>query len=210
MLYLITAKHYDAFAAWLTDMHRLRYRVFKERLAWHVETTGDQEMDRFDDIGPAYLLYVDDTHRIRGCVRLVPTTGPYMLRDVFANLVTPESLPNDSKIWESSRFAVDLVDLGTDDRLGLGSPAQLLFVGMIEFGLAAGLDKIATVTDTRVERLLRRANWPLFRLGAAQKIGATEAVAGLLDISAEALERVRERAGIRHPILWKPALESEA
>jgi len=210
MLYLISAKHHEVFAGWLTDMHQLRYRVFKERLAWHVETVGDQEIDRFDEIGPAYLLYVDHAGRMRGCVRLIPTTGPYMLRDVFTNLVSPGSLPDDAKIWESSRFAVDLAGFEKGDPKVHASPTQLLFTGMIEFGLAVGLSKIVTVTDTRVERLLRRGQWPLVRLGEPQIIGSTEAVAGLLEISTAALDRVRKHAGIVHPILWKPALENEA
>lgn len=209
MLYLISAKHHKIFATWLTDMYRLRYRVFKERLLWSVETNGESEIDRFDDIGPVYLLYVDHAERIRGSVRLIPTTGPYMLRDIFANLVSPGNLPDDARIWESSRFAVDLTGLEKAAMTGGASPAQLLFAGMIEFGLAVGLSKIVTVTDTRIERLLQRAHWPLSRLGDPQVIGSTEAVAGLLEVSARALDEVRKRAGILHPILWKPALEIE-
>ncbi|WP_245261463.1 acyl-homoserine-lactone synthase [Mesorhizobium sp. L103C131B0] len=36
---------------------------------------------------------------------------------------------------------------------------------MIEFGLSRCLSQIVTVTDLRMERILRRAGWPLVRVG---------------------------------------------
>ena len=76
---------------------------------------------------------------------------------------------------------------------------------MIEFGLTWGLSHIVTVTDRRVERILKRAGWPLERLGEVEKIGDTMTVAGLLETSEEALTRVREIAELRSPVLWVPA-----
>jgi len=37
-------------------MHRLRYRVFEERLDWDVQVSGDMEIDAFDACQPVYLL----------------------------------------------------------------------------------------------------------------------------------------------------------
>lgn len=206
MLYFLSAANHAQFSPWLTEMYRLRYRVFKERLAWSVETAAEQEIDRFDAIGPSYIIYLDGAEVIRGCVRLIPTSGPNMLRDVFPDLIPAEKMPRDAKVWESSRFAVDLSEVRLSVKI---SPTLQLFAGMIEFGLAHGLDAIVTVTDTRVERILRRAKWPLRRFGAPKMIGSTEAVAGLLEISADALTRVREVAGVNHPLLWAPVLSGD-
>ena len=68
-------------------MHRLRYRVFKERLDWDVQVSGDMEIDEFDALHPAYLLQRATDGRIQGCVRLLPSTGPTMLRDTFPVLL---------------------------------------------------------------------------------------------------------------------------
>ena len=87
MIQLITPDRYGAFLGELAEMHRLRYRVFKERLGWDVEVSGDMEIDEFDACRPAYLLQTDDEDRIQGCVRLLPTTGPTMLRDTFPLLL---------------------------------------------------------------------------------------------------------------------------
>ncbi len=80
MLQLISPDRYGEFVDDLAEMHRLRYRIFKERLGWDVEVSGDMEIDEFDACRPAYLLQRDDDGRIQGCVRLLPTTGPTMLR----------------------------------------------------------------------------------------------------------------------------------
>ena len=60
MIQLITPDRYGAFLGELAEMHRLRYRVFKERLGWDVEVSGDMEIDEFDACRPAYLLQTDD------------------------------------------------------------------------------------------------------------------------------------------------------
>ena len=93
MIQLITPDRYGAFLDELGGMHRLRYRIFKERLGWDVEVSGDMEIDDFDACRPAYLLQTDDEDRIQGCVRLLPTTGPTMLRDTFPLLLDGQPAP---------------------------------------------------------------------------------------------------------------------
>ena len=83
MMQLITADHYGHFVNDLAEMHRLRHRVFKERLAWEVQTSGDMEIDEFDALHPAYLIQRASDNRVQGCVRLLPSIGPTMLRDIF-------------------------------------------------------------------------------------------------------------------------------
>src|SRR3546814_3773393 len=61
-------------------------------------------MDEFDALHLAYLLQRRDSGRIRGCVRLLPSTGPTMLGKTFAALLDGAPPPADSAVWESSRL----------------------------------------------------------------------------------------------------------
>jgi acyl homoserine lactone synthase len=192
MIQLITPDRYGAFLGELAEMHRLRYRVFKERLGWDVEVSGDMEIDEFDACRPAYLLQTDDEDRIQGCVRLLPTTGPTMLRDTFPLLLDGQRAPASDTIWESSRFGVDLRSRDEKTGRSIAKATYELFAGMIEFGLMRQLTDIVTVTDARMERILCRARWPLRRLGSPRAIGKTLAIAGYLEVSQERLECVRE------------------
>jgi acyl homoserine lactone synthase len=99
MLQLITALSHAEFADDLAEMHRLRYRVFKERLDWDVRVTDGMEIDDFDALHPTYLLQRDRDNHVCGCVRLLPTAGPNMLRDIFPALLQDEAIPSDIEIW---------------------------------------------------------------------------------------------------------------
>ena len=72
MIQLITPPLYGQFAETLVEMHRLRYRVFKLRMAWDVQTSGDMEIDDFDALHPAYLTQLCDNGQVQGSVRLPP------------------------------------------------------------------------------------------------------------------------------------------
>ena len=184
----------------LMGMHRLRRKVFKDRLDWSVSTMGDLEMDRFDTLDATYLV-VADRGMVLGCVRLLPTIGPNMLADTFPELLEGGAAPRSDAIAESSRFCVDteLTDAMTDG--GLRRATFMLFAAMLEWGEARGLASIATVTDLRMERILRRAGWTLERLGAPRRIGSTVAVAGLLPIEDGALEVIRRNSSLTKPVL---------
>ncbi|WP_265518235.1 acyl-homoserine-lactone synthase [Nitratireductor luteus] len=206
MLQLIAPDRYGDFAYELHDMHRLRYRVFKERLDWDVSTSGGFEIDTFDSLKPHYLLLRGEEGRVDGCVRLLPTTGPTMLRDTFPALLDGLSPPQTPHIWESSRFALDLPPSTPKRAGGIARGTYELFAGMIEFGLSRGLRKIVTVTDLRMERILHRAGWPLERIAVPRTIGTTRAVAGFLPVSAESLDEIRRNGGFAKPVLWVPVV----
>lgn len=207
MMLLIEPGYRNAFPSQIMDMHRLRCRVFKERLDWGVEVRDGLEVDQFDQCDPVYLLNLDSAGRVQGCVRLLPTLGPNMLRDTFSALLDGSACPASADIWESSRFALDLQ--GNASGGGTLSPATTeMFAGMIEFGLARSLVDIVTVTDVRVERILRRAGWPLRRISEPTTLGNTNALVGYLEISLDALASVRRVGGIGGPVLWKPVVMS--
>jgi N-acyl-L-homoserine lactone synthetase len=206
MMQMIAPEWHGAFAEERGEMHRLRYRVFKERLDWGVQVREGAEFDDFDSVGPVYLLQRNRKGSVQGCVRLLPTTGPNMLRDVFPELLAGTPTPAGKEIWESSRFALDIQLIAGERSGGLATATYELFAGMIEFGLSRSLIDIVTVTDVRVERILRRAGWPLRRIAEPRTIGNTKAVAGYLEVSPEALLSVRRAVGITRPVLWEPVL----
>jgi acyl homoserine lactone synthase len=206
MIQLITKRCYGEFSETLIAMHQLRYRVFKERLDWDVHTSGDMEVDSFDALHPAYLVQVATDGRAQGCVRLLPSVGPTMLGEAFPILLAGQSAPSKCSVWESSRFALDVATNAPKGKHAIARATYELFAGMIEFGLSRRLTDIVTVTDARMERILRRAGWPLRRLGNPCNLGNTLAVAGYLEISAEMLAGVRDAGGFTGPVLWEPVV----
>ena len=170
MIQLIIPERHNEFARELRAMHQLRYRVFRERLDWNVQTSGDLELDQFDTLNPHYLLLRQTDGRVAGCVRLLPTTGPTMLRDVFPELLDGRSVPEDLGVWESSRFALDLAPPTSNGSAGVALETFWLLAAMIEFGLSRRLTRIVTVTDlvgpwtalARHDKLAAPKRWPDF------------------------------------------------
>ena len=73
----------------IDQMFRLRAKAFADRLNWDVKVIDGQERDRFDDCDPLYILSLNPAGRVAGSARLLQTTGPNMLADVFPQLLPP-------------------------------------------------------------------------------------------------------------------------
>lgn len=193
MLLLISREnahlHWDA----LASMHQLRRTVFKERLGWDVTVVNGLELDQFDLPEAHYLVHYGPDDRVNACTRLLPTTGPYLLADVFPSLIegTPPSTPD---VWESTRFCADQ---GTAP----ANIAAILMTGMLEFGLFKGLRAYVSVSDIRMEPIMRRAGWNPRRLGGTIETGTETAAAEWLEVSHAFLARVRRRADVADPVI---------
>ena len=80
MIVVIEPHNTAEYSNLMDEMFRLRARVFRDRLGWDVRVADGQERDKYDDEGPVYLIYADDEGRkVKGCLRLLPTTGPTVL-----------------------------------------------------------------------------------------------------------------------------------
>ncbi|MGN7713743.1 acyl-homoserine-lactone synthase [Agrobacterium radiobacter] len=174
----------------LRQMHRLRATVFSGRLAWDVSITAGEERDQYDDCRPTYLLAIADGGKVAGCVRLLPASGPTMLEQTFPQLLDTGSLGPHSGMIESSRFCVDTLLVSQREGSTLNLATLTLFAGIIEWSIASGYSEIVTATDLRFERILKRAGWPMTRLGEPVAIGNTVAVAGHLPADRTSFERV--------------------
>ena len=166
----------------LWEMHTLRAKVFKDRLGWEVPVLSGMEIDGYDALDPHYMMIREPGHgRLRGCWRLLPTEGPYMLKDSFAQLLHGQQAPSDARIWELSRFAIET---DGNQRFGFSEITMESIAEIIRYGHVAGLDEYVTVTTTAIERMLRRAGVVTRRFGLPLTIGVEKAVALYVDIGA--------------------------
>lgn len=163
----------------LGDMHRLRAKVFKDRMGWDVPLMSGMEIDGYDAIEPTYMMIRETGGDLRGCWRILPTEGPYMLKDSFPQLLHGQPAPADPKIWELSRFAIE-----TEGRHSFGfSEVAMESIGeIIAYGHRMGIEQYVTVTTTAIERLLRRAGVVTSRFGPPIQIGVENAIALYVDI----------------------------
>lgn len=169
----------------LQGMFAFRHEVFYQRLGWEVATRGKLEVDEFDELNPVYMLAKDSQGEVEGCWRLLPTTGPYMLRDTFPQLLRGENVPQDKYIWELSRFAVASKPEAGPVQAPLNSVTMDMIRTVYDFAVAHHIDHYVTVTSVALERLLKRTGLPIRRFGdgKAQKVGKVLTVACWVDIN---------------------------
>lgn len=163
-------------------MHRLRYRVFHQRLRWDVTVCDGLERDRFDNDHTVYMVTTDITNVLSGGWRLLPTTRDYMLSDVFPQLLLGQHPPCDRHIWEISRFAVDTKERAQTAAFSLGETAGLLLVDAVRFAIENDITRYVLVTSVAVERLLAGTGILIRRFGAPVRIGRVMSVACWIDI----------------------------
>ena len=168
----------------LWEMHTLRAKVFQGRLGWEVPVMSGMEIDGYDALEPHYMMMREPgagakAGILRGCWRLLPTEGPYMLKDSFPQLLHGQSAPRDARIWELSRFAIETGGAG---HFGFSEITMESIAAIIRYGHEQGIERYVTVTTTAIERLLRRAGVVTERLGPPLVIGVETAVALYVDI----------------------------
>jgi acyl homoserine lactone synthase len=172
----------------LDSMYRLRSAAFSERLGWDVTSIGGRESDRFDDLAPTYMI-VREHHRpdrALGCWRLLPTTGPYMLRDVFPELLDDAPVPADPRIWEISRYAVTPDAASARPGFGFGDISLALWRRLFSFSRDAGIDAFVAVTTVAVERLVAKLGLTIERFAPPRRVGSVLSVAFRLPMDARA------------------------
>lgn len=182
-----------AASAILDQIFRLRYEVFKVRLGWEVEHLHHREIDQFDADQAVYGAILDHHGTMEGCYRLLPTTGTYMLRDIFPELLHGQLAPAAHDIMESSRFAV-LPAAWRDTNMGsLVDITTALLINQVSYCLEHGIRRVVSVTDLRFERILNATGLKCTRFGPPLQVGCTKAVAGWMEPTEEALKVLQEK-----------------
>ena len=207
MIRLIQGAYASFFPVEIDAMFRSRADTFWRRLGCEVVVENGCERDGFDDLDPLYLVSVDpDTEAYRGSLRLLPTTGPNMLRDVFPQLLDGPRVASPT-IWEASRMCA----IARDDRpRPRGGETQVLVefvLGIGEVAVLADSTEIVAVFDERMFRLLKAAGFEPRVIGTPKDIGGVMSYAALFDVGLRPLATARKRAGIEGSILAPGATE---
>ncbi|WP_258763304.1 acyl-homoserine-lactone synthase [Bradyrhizobium arachidis] len=97
-----------------------------------------------DEVFNRYICCISTVGHIRGCVRLLSSTGPTMLRDTFLRLLERQAAAAKQRIWKSGRFAsLDVPPDAPKTSGGLAVATYELFA-MIGFDLLLHLAEIVT------------------------------------------------------------------
>ena len=166
----------------LTGLGRYRHRVFVERLGWQLRSANELEFDQFDRDDTIYVVALDDAGEIVGTARLLPTTQPYLLGDVFPELLDGQPAPRTPDVWELSRFAS--MDFSAQTSSALAQCSSPIAIGLMHASIACarahGAARLVSVSPLGVERLFSRAGFRWSRAGRPMQADKGYIVAGYI------------------------------
>jgi N-acyl-L-homoserine lactone synthetase len=173
----------------LSSMQELRKDVFVRRRGWSLQPIpyiDAVEHDEYDTVDAVYLMLHDETARVTACARLLASTGPYMLREHFPQLLGNTAPPSDPAIWELSRFATTVHSGNQGRQFSLCGFTQDLLNVIFDAARKRSVQRLILVTSVAVERLLIRARFEAHRMAPPGSVEGALCVALLIEVPAAA------------------------
>jgi acyl homoserine lactone synthase len=171
----------------MSAMASYRYKVFIETLGWELQTENQLEYDQFDHEDTIYVVSKDESGDVNGCARLLPTSSPYLLGEVFPQLMNGQPVPCSPDVWELSRFAA--VDFNSGTTGALSQFSMAFSIQLLKRAIACarqhGAKRLITVSPVGIERLLRCAGIRSRRAGPPMVVGGHPIFACWIDLADE-------------------------
>jgi acyl homoserine lactone synthase len=183
----------------LFDMHRLRARVFKDMMGWDVKVDQDGlETDAFDLPDTVYLLALNKAGRVVGSWRMLPTTGPTMIRDLWPQFIQTLPMPSDPDVWEVSRFAVHVPEEDPEEAARQTQQAiGEMFCALTEICMRTGIREIYTLYDARIAKVIDRIDCQPVDTSVELPINDMMCRTGAFVTDQKMLKRLRDATGIQ-------------
>ncbi|MEQ8344824.1 MAG: acyl-homoserine-lactone synthase [Sneathiellaceae bacterium] len=198
MIYVISGADVDQYSRLFDQVYALRHKVFVEEMGWEdLRSPDGKERDQFDDHHAVHHLCVRD-NIVVGYQRMLPTTRPHLLSDIFPQLCVGTS-PRGPGIYELTRYCVSAGH--REGRRGVGSVGSELIAGLVEWGLQAGVHKAIIEFEPMWVLRAMQLQFLARPLGLQTRIGDQNIVATELTFNDHTLETIREFRGHDEPVL---------
>lgn len=203
-VHVIRRENRALYAGLLDKYFRIRHQIYVVERGWkELDRPDGREIDQFDTEDAVYLLGVDNDDIVAG-MRMVPTTSPTLLSDVFPQLALagPVRRPD---AYELSRIFV--VPRKRGEHGGPRAEAVIQAAAM-EYGLSIGLSAFTIVLETWWLPRLVDQGWKAKPLGLPQDINGFSTTAVIVDVDDDAWVGICNRRAVPGPTLEWRGLEA--
>jgi len=130
MIRIITKENVAEYSATLKACFQLRHKVFVKELGWKdLHKNGNLEIDQFDNEEAVHIVVMDKEKPV-GYSRLLPSTKPHLLSEVFPHLATRNSIPVGVDVYEWTRYCVSPNHRGGS---AISKTASELIYGVLDY-----------------------------------------------------------------------------
>jgi acyl-homoserine lactone synthase len=156
------------------------------------------ERDQFDTKAASYILAIEEGGRVVAGSRLIPTTSPHLLSEVFPHLASVRGLPRGSDVYEWTRMFV--IKERREGR-NMGKTAGMVMCGVLEHCLDLGVTDLTALIEMWWFPRFQEMGWDLDPLGLPELISGEWSVAVKMKVNEKTLARTRNYHGIGQPQL---------
>lgn len=164
-----------------------RYRVFVQELGWPLPVENGHERDDFDRPDTLYVIARLSEGDLCGCARLLPTDKPYLLAEVFPELMGGHELPRSPMVWELSRFSTSAPDHVRLDAEQIWRNTCGLMREVVAVARRQGAVRLIAFSALGSERLLRRMGVNVHRAAPPQLIDGKPVLAFWIELDRQTL-----------------------
>lgn len=189
MPYIFSYKERHSYASAYDKMLQARAEVFGQRPEWQSTVKNGREEDEYDrTCNPLYFVTMNKEGEHVASLRILPTTGPTMLRRQFhthfddcPDIISPD-------IWECSRMCT------TGDSSGPAGRAITIDVSkaLCRTAFESGISQLSGLYYKSMNRIYRRIGWEPFILAHSNQ-EQDDICLGLWNVAPNALRRMAER-----------------
>jgi acyl-homoserine lactone synthase len=168
MVIVIDDENVSASGGIMEKVYRFRHALFVDRLRWEECRRPDQrEIDQFDGPGCIHLVRMDQ-EVVTAYSRLLPTTRPHLLSEVYPHIVQRGPAPRGPGIYEWTRCGT--LPSRREGRVGIIDPATAdIFVSVAETAAARGIEGLLAQTHPILVNRLMSCGWDVEPLGLPTK-----------------------------------------
>ena len=188
-VHVVTAANAHLYSEVLDQFFRERHRIYVEEKGWREPSPDRLEKDQFDTECAVYLVGLEDDRVIAGS-RLVPTSEPHLLSEVFPHLCSFKGVVSDPHVAEWTR---GFIIPERRERGGILVKAQFC-CAVMEYCLEEGITRVGGIQEMYWLPLWKRFGWKVIPIGEPAKIDGAMCVPAYFDVSEAALTGAQGRA----------------
>ncbi len=177
----------------IIEMHKVRKLIFKDRMGWDVDINeGGLEIDDYDLPETVYILVRDDSGRVSGVWRMLPSSAPSMIRNIWPAFLTSFEMPIHDSAWEVSRFGV--YSYTNSPRESIKATNRItaeLILGLLTVCTLTGITDIYTMYNLQIARSVGKIGFFAEETSDEMPIEGKTSVVGRIRTDLEALDRVK-------------------
>lgn len=192
-IHIVNWTNRKVYQTYLERYFQLRHQIYIGERNWRqIERPIPLEIDAFDNEHAIYLLGIDEDGNVGGSSRLIPTTRPHLLSDVFP-MLAEAGPPRGPDIFEWTRFFIS-PPLRKSGESSLAS--GIVLCGLLEACLALGIKQMSVVCESFWPDRLRKLGWSLTQLGEILNHADGKIAAILIEVSMDTLATTRAAYGL--------------